>query len=70
MADARVFARLEGQMPKLLSEMRADLGEHPLVREFTLLKRCWTYCREREFQYYSKTIRNWTAWRRFSRIVG
>jgi hypothetical protein len=52
MADARVFARLEGQMPKLLSEMRADLGEHPLVREFTLLKRCWTYCREREFQYY------------------
>lgn len=30
-------------MPGLLSEMRADLGDHPLRREFVLLERAWSY---------------------------
>jgi len=30
-------------MPKLLAEMRQELMNHPLRREFVLLKRIWTY---------------------------
>lgn len=31
-------------MPDLLDEMRSDLSEHPLFREFVPLKRVWSYC--------------------------
>lgn len=37
------FARLERQMPRLLSEMRKDLRDEPLVREFVLIERAWSY---------------------------
>jgi len=30
-------------MADLLNEMRRDLGDNPLCREFVLLKKCWTY---------------------------
>jgi len=38
-----VFEKLEKLMPHLLSEMRKDLKEHPLRREFVLLKKNWCY---------------------------
>jgi hypothetical protein len=47
------FTRLEGLMPALLSEMREDLAQHPLRREFVLLKRAWVYWASgTEFLYY------------------
>ena len=36
---ARSFEKLEQMMPKLVKEMRADVKEHPLYREFILLSR-------------------------------
>ena len=39
----KIFGKLEKLMPSLLSEMRTDLKEHPLRREFVLLKKTWTY---------------------------
>jgi hypothetical protein len=43
--DARstTFARLEKLMPTLLAEMRQDLVQYPLRREFVILKRAWSY---------------------------
>jgi len=38
-----LFLRLEQLMPDLLEEIRHDLAEHPLFREFVPLKRIWTY---------------------------
>ncbi len=35
--------RLERLMPDLLAEMRNDLAENPLSREFVILKRAWSY---------------------------
>ncbi len=37
------FKRLETRMPELLAEMRADLAQNDLSREFVLLKKVWTY---------------------------
>ncbi len=37
------IARLQKQMPELLAEMKKDLTEHPLLREFVLLKKGWSY---------------------------
>jgi hypothetical protein len=37
------FQRLGTLMPKLLAEMRADLANNPLSREFVLLKKGWSY---------------------------
>jgi hypothetical protein len=42
-APTDIFAKLERQMPDLLSEMRADLQKYPLKREFVILRRFWTY---------------------------
>lgn len=39
----RIFEKLEKLMPDLLSEMRNDLREYPLRREFVLLKKNWRY---------------------------
>ncbi len=38
-----LYLRLEQLMPDLLEEIRRDLAEHPLFREFVPLKRIWTY---------------------------
>ena len=38
-----LFLRLEQLMPDLLNEIRADLKERPLTREFVLLKKVWSY---------------------------
>jgi len=38
-----VFWKLENRMSVLLNEMRQDLLQYPLKREFVLLKRSWTY---------------------------
>jgi hypothetical protein len=38
-----VFASLDLQMPDLIAEMRQDLREHPLRREFVILERSWSY---------------------------
>ncbi len=37
------FRELEGIMPDLLQEMRDDLTEKPLSREFVILKKGWSY---------------------------
>ena len=41
--DELMFLRLEQLMPDLLNEMRMDLAEHPLSREFVIMKRSWHY---------------------------
>jgi hypothetical protein len=47
------FARLERLIPQLLIEMRQDLAQHPLRREFVLLKRSWSYwAKGNELCYY------------------
>ena len=38
-----VFSKLEKLMPELLNEMRQDLLQYPLRREFVLLNRSWSY---------------------------
>jgi hypothetical protein len=51
--DPRISAELARKIPGLLLEMRNDLREHPLTREFVLLKAAWSYFSDRsEFQYY------------------
>lgn len=48
-----VFERLERLMPDLLAEMRQDLAEHPLRREFVVMKRSWSYwAKGNELVYY------------------
>ena len=40
-------------MPHLLAEMRRDLSERPLAREFVILKRAWSYwAKGDELLYY------------------
>jgi hypothetical protein len=41
--SGQVFVELERIMPELLTEMRKDLTEHPLSREFVLLEKGWSY---------------------------
>lgn len=41
--DLNVFKKLEKLMPELLNEIRQDLLQYPLRREFVLLKKSWTY---------------------------
>jgi hypothetical protein len=36
-------AKAERLMPALIAEMRADLRENPLRREFVVLKKAWSY---------------------------
>jgi len=38
-----IFRKIEELMPDLLEEMRIDLGNYPLRREFVLLKKEWDY---------------------------
>ncbi|MBI2469981.1 MAG: hypothetical protein HYV59_01885 [Planctomycetes bacterium] len=48
-----VFTRLERLMPLLLIEMRQDISQHPLCREFVLLKSNWAYwSKGNELCYY------------------
>lgn len=52
-AAIKMFARIEQLMPKLLEEMRQDLAENPLIREFALLQKRWSYSTMgNEFVYY------------------
>jgi hypothetical protein len=37
------LAKVERLMPELVAEMREDLRQHPLGREFVLLQKAWTY---------------------------
>jgi hypothetical protein len=37
------FIKAERLMPNLLAEMRKDLAEYPLRREFVVLKKSWSY---------------------------
>jgi len=39
----KMFNSLESMMPDLLTEMRKDLVENPLSREFVVLKKGWSY---------------------------
>lgn len=51
--DNTRFPRLERRMPGLLAEMRQDLAQSPLRREFVLLERAWAYWASgTEFMYY------------------
>lgn len=52
-AEVAVFPKMERLMPDLLKEMRTDLAEHPLRREFVVLKRGWIYsAKGEELVYY------------------
>ncbi|MFL5626335.1 MAG: hypothetical protein ACJ788_12155, partial [Ktedonobacteraceae bacterium] len=42
-AKLAVFSKIEKMMPELLEEMRKDLAEEPLKREFILMKESWSY---------------------------
>ncbi|MFL5626600.1 MAG: hypothetical protein ACJ788_13510, partial [Ktedonobacteraceae bacterium] len=42
-AKMAVFSKIEKMMPELLEEMRKDLAEYPLKREFILMKKSWRY---------------------------
>ena len=47
------FSKAERQMPELLAEMRKDLAENPLGREFVILKKTWRYwAKGNELVYY------------------
>ncbi len=48
------FSDLEALMPSLIEEMRKDLTENPLKREFILLQKAWIYNSKdgRELVYY------------------
>jgi hypothetical protein len=47
------FQKIEKLMPNLMREMREDLTNRPLSREFVLLKRCWSYwSKGYELEYY------------------
>ena len=49
----QVFIELERIMPDLLAEMRKDLTEYPLSREFVVLKKGWSYWASgHELAYY------------------
>lgn len=51
--SAGVFERMERLMPALLAEMRQDIAENPLAREFVVLERRWSYwARGNELMYY------------------
>ena len=38
-----MFAKLQKLLPDLISEMKADLADNPLSREFVLLEKKWSY---------------------------
>lgn len=40
---SRSFQMLEDKMPKLIAEMREDLGSEQFIREFVILSKKWTY---------------------------
>jgi hypothetical protein len=46
------FAKAEGLMPLLISEMRQDLVANPLTREFIVFKRAWSYNGQATAYYY------------------
>ncbi len=47
------YRKVEGLMPQLFAEMRKDLADRPLSREFVILKRSWKYwARGHELVYY------------------
>ncbi len=49
----QIFIELERIMRDLLAEMRKDLTEYPLSREFVVLKKGWSYwARGHELAYY------------------
>jgi len=52
--DRDLFIKIERLMPDLLAEMRKDLSEHPLTREFIVLKKIWLYSssKERDTVYF------------------
>jgi hypothetical protein len=54
------LASVEKLVPDLLAEMRADLAEHPLCREFILLQKDWVYhSRDLTLTYISTIIQSW-----------
>lgn len=51
--DLPTFERIERLMPDLVEEMRDDLNEYPLRREFVILKKSWSYwAKGNELAYY------------------
>ncbi|MBA7713241.1 hypothetical protein ES703_122241 [subsurface metagenome] len=48
----QVFVEMERIIPDLLAEMRKDLTENPLSREFVVLMKGWSYGGSGELVYY------------------
>ncbi len=47
------FIKAEHLMPNLLTEMRKDIAEYPLRREFVVLEKSWSYwAKGNEFSYF------------------
>lgn len=52
-ARTNKFLKIEECMPSLINEMKQDLKDHPLYREFVLLKRSWGYWhKDNKLVYY------------------
>jgi hypothetical protein len=49
-----LFIKIERLMPDVLAEMRKDMAEYPLTREFIVLKKIWLYSssKERDTVYF------------------
>lgn len=57
-ARKAVFTGCEAQMPELFKEMRHDLKEYPLCRDFIIVTKAWNVKADRDnpfFQYYFET---------------
>jgi hypothetical protein len=54
--DEHIYAKIERLMPDLLDDMRKDLTENPLVREFVVLKMGWVYNASGPYIHYDLDV--------------
>lgn len=54
--DENIFMKLERLLPDLLADMRKDLSENPLVREFVVLKKRWVYNASGPYVHYDLDV--------------
>lgn len=54
--DEHIYTKIEHLMPDLLDDMRKDLTENPLVREFVVLKKGWVYNASGPYTHYNLDV--------------
>lgn len=55
---SRSFQKLEDKMPRLVAEMRDDLGKDPFIREFIVMSKKWSYNGDPENLLFSYFFEN------------